>query len=119
MPLNAANTALIGERELKAMKPTAFLLNPARGPLVQEDALLQALREGWIAGAGLDTHFHYPMPPDHPLWRMPNVIMTPHISGSDKGTHFLDRMGEIVEHNVANFLAGRPLWNEIPTDELR
>ena len=74
----------------------------------------QTLSEGWIAGAALDTHFRYPMPPDHPLWRMPNVIMTPHISGSDKGPHFLDRMGEIVEHNVAAYLSGQTLWNEIP-----
>ncbi|HQY25788.1 MAG TPA: NAD(P)-dependent oxidoreductase [Thermoflexales bacterium] len=118
MPLNPANTGRIGARELRAMKPTAYLLNPARGPLVNEAALLRALSEGWIAGAALDTHFRYPMPADHPLWRMPNVIMTPHISGSDKGPHFLDRMGEIVEHNVAAYLEGRPLWNEIAPSEL-
>ncbi len=118
MPLNTANTGLLGERELRAMKPTAYLLNPARGPLVQEEALLRALNEKWIAGAALDTHFHYPMPPEHPLWQTPNVIMTPHISGSDKGPHFLDRMGEIMEHNIVNFIAGRPLWNEINPAEL-
>jgi len=118
MPLNAANTGIIGARELRAMKPSAFLLNPARGPLVQEEALLRALNGKWIAGAALDTHFHYPMPPGHPLWRMPNVIMTPHISGSDSGPHYFDRMGEIIEHNVTSFISGRPLWNEIPGTEL-
>lgn len=119
MPLNTANTGLLGECELRALKPTACLLNPARGPLVQEAALLRALTEQWIAGAALDTHFHYPMPPEHPLWRMPNVIMTPHISGSDKGPHFLDRMGEIIEHNLTSFMSGKPLWNVISADELR
>jgi phosphoglycerate dehydrogenase-like enzyme len=119
MPLSAANTGLIGERELRAMKPTAFLLNPARGPLVREEALLRALTERWIAGAALDTHYHYPMPPDHPLWRMPNAIMTPHIAGSDQGPHFLDRMGGIIEHNLNNFITGSPLWNEIPSIELQ
>ncbi len=118
MPLNAENRGIIGDRELRAMKPTAFLLNPARGPLVQEESLLRALNEKWIAGAALDTHFHYPMPQEHPLWGMPNVIMTPHVSGSDQGPHFLDRMGEILEHNLTNFIAGAPLWNEIAAEEL-
>lgn len=118
MPLTPANTGLLGERELRALKPTAFLLNPARGKLVQEAALLRALSEGWIAGAALDTHHHSPMPPDHPLWRFENVIMTPHISGSERGPHFLDRMWEIIVHNVECFLAGKPLWNELTAAEL-
>jgi phosphoglycerate dehydrogenase-like enzyme len=118
IPLTPENKGIVGERELRSMKPTAFLLNPARGPLVQEAALLAALREGWIAGAALDTHYYYPMPPEHPLWRMPNVIMTPHVSGSDSGPHFLDRMGDIVFHNVKQFLAGEPLWNELTPVEL-
>lgn len=118
MPLNAANTGLIGEPELRAMKPEAYLLNPARGPLVQEQALLRALNEKWIAGAALDTHYYYPMPPEHPLWHLPNVIMTPHISGTDKSPHFLGRMSEIVEHNITHFINGGPLWNEIATADL-
>jgi phosphoglycerate dehydrogenase-like enzyme len=118
MPLTPANTGLIGVRELKALKPTACILNPARGPLINEAALLQALREGWIAGAALDTHYYYPMPADHPLWRFPNVIMTPHISGSDLSPYFLDRIWEIFTHNVDSFLAGKPLWNELTTTEM-
>jgi phosphoglycerate dehydrogenase-like enzyme len=118
MPLTPATEGRIGEPELRAMKPSAFLLNPARGPLVQEQALLKALTEGWIAGAALDTHYYYPMPPDHPLWELPNVILTPHISGSDKGPHFATRMWEIVVHNVSQFLSGQPLWNELTADEL-
>ena len=118
IPLTPANCGLIGERELRAMKPSAFLLNPARGPLVEEAALLRALSEGWFAGAALDTHYYYPMPPDHPLWRLPNVIMTPHVSGSDKGPHFVSRMWEIAQHNIESFQAGRPLWNELTAAEL-
>jgi phosphoglycerate dehydrogenase-like enzyme len=108
---------LIGERELRAMKPTAFLLNPARGPIVQEEPLVRALREGWIAGAALDTHYYYPMPPEHPLWSMSNVIMTPHISGSDRGPHFVNRIWEIALHNIEAFQQGRPLWNELTPNE--
>ncbi len=119
MPQTAANTGIIGECELRLMKPTAFLLNPARGPLVQEAALIRALDERWIAGAALDTHHHYPMPPDHPLWRMPHVIMTPHISGSDKSPHFLDRVWDLAAQNIARLLAGEPLWNEIAAAELQ
>lgn len=119
LPQTPASTGLIGERELRAMKPTAFLLNPARGPIVQEEPLVQALREGWIAGAALDTHYYYPMPPDHPLWSMPGVIMTPHISGSDRGPHFLSRIWEIALHNIEAFQKGQRLWNELTPEELR
>ena len=89
------------------------MLNPARGPLIQEQALLRALREGWIAGAALDTHYHYPMPPDHPLWRMPNVIMTPHISGSSGSPLFLQRVWDIFVQNVARLLQDNPLSKQL------
>lgn len=118
MPLTPENRGLIDEAELRCLKPTAFLLNPARGPLIQESALLKALREAWFAGAALDTHYYYPMPADHPLWRFPNVILTPHISGSDLGPNFATRMSEILLHNVESYLAGRPLWNELTSAEL-
>lgn len=118
MPLTPQSKGLIGEPELRSLKPTGFVLNPSRGPLIQEVALLHALRENWIAGAALDTHYHYPMPPEHPLWQFPNVIMTPHISGSDLGPLFVERMLEITEHNVRQFLTGGPLWNELTLDEL-
>ena len=87
---------LIGEDELRALRRSAFLLNPARGPIVREEALLQALRRGWIAGAALDTHFAYQLPPDHPLRRFPNVILTPHVSGADKSRLFPRRIGELL-----------------------
>jgi phosphoglycerate dehydrogenase-like enzyme len=58
------------------------------------------------------------MPADHPLWRFPNVLMTPHISGSDFSPHFLDRMWDIFLHNVESILTGSPLWNELTPQEL-
>jgi len=79
---------------------------------------LRALREGWIAGAALDTHYCYPMPADHPLWRFPNVIMTPHISGAASNRHYLGRVWKIFVENVERYLAGRPLLNELTSSQL-
>ena len=95
MPLTQRSTGLVGEMEFRALPRTAFLLHPSRGPIVKEEALLSALRLGWIAGAALDTHFAYPLPADHPLWRFPNVIITPHVSGIDRSEAFPARMGEL------------------------
>src|SRR5204863_9472175 len=95
MPVTTKTEGIIGERELRSLPPHAFLLNPARGLLVQEAPLLRALQEGWFAGAAIDTHYHYPMPADHPLWAMPNVIMTPHVSGGGGAPHFLERLWDI------------------------
>ena len=118
LPLTKRTQGLIGERELQALPRTAYVLNPARGPIIQEHALLRALQEGWIAGAALDTHYHYPMPPDHPLWRYPNVIFTPHISGSSLSSHFPERIWEIFLNNVERYRNGRPLLNELTREEL-
>ncbi|HET8547220.1 MAG TPA: NAD(P)-dependent oxidoreductase [Bryobacteraceae bacterium] len=76
--LNDATRRLIGEAELRQMKPTAYLINTARGPIVQETALVRALRERWIAGAGLDVFEREPLPADSPLRALDNVILTPH-----------------------------------------
>jgi phosphoglycerate dehydrogenase-like enzyme len=118
LPLNPATRGIIGENELRALQPKTYLLNPARGPLIQEKALIRALEEKWIAGAALDTHFYYPMPPDHPLWRMPNVIMTPHISGSSRSPFFLPRVWDLFNQNVRRFLQGQPLLNELSSQQL-
>jgi phosphoglycerate dehydrogenase-like enzyme len=118
MPLTKANEGIVGEPELRSLRPTAYVLNPARGPLIREEALLRALREGWIAGAALDTHYHYPMPPEHPLWKMPNVIMTPHISGSSGSPFFLQRVWDIFVQNVERLQRGQPLLNELAPGEL-
>lgn len=119
LPRTQATDGMVGEHELRALPRHAFVLNPARGPIIQEQALLRALGERWIAGAALDTHYHYPMPADHPLWRLPNVIMTPHISGADKSALFPDRLGELFLANVQRYLAGEPLWNVVTPKEWR
>ncbi len=117
LPHTKESEGMIGEAELKTLPRTAFILNPARGPIIQEKALVQALREGWIAGAALDTHFAYPLPADHPLWQFPNVILTPHISGADKSPNFPDRIADLFIQNVTCYLEGRPLLNEITAKE--
>lgn len=118
MPLTKQTEGLIGERELQALPRHAFLLNPARGAIVQEQALLRALREGWIAGAAIDTHYKYPMPPEHPLWKFPNVIFSPHISGSSLSPHFRTRLWDIFAQNVRRLDAGQPLLNVITPAQL-
>ena len=78
------NDQQIGARELARMKPTAYLINTARGRLVDEDALVAALRSGQIAGAGLDVFRYEPLPPDHPFFALagPRLILTPHVAGA-------------------------------------
>lgn len=119
IPQTPSTIGLIGEEDLQALPRYACLLNPARGPLIREDALLKALREKWIAGAALDAHYHYPMPPDHPLWHTPNVIMTPHISGSGETQNYLPRAWDIFTQNLKRFRAGEPLLNELSREQLR
>ncbi len=118
LPLTKTTEGLIGERELQALPRRAYVLNPARGPIIREEALLRALREGWIAGAALDTHYKYPMPPEHPLWRFPNVIFTPHISGSSLSPRFSERLWDIFQLNVARYERGEPLLNELTPAQL-
>lgn len=118
MPLTKATEGLIGERELAALRPTAFVLNPARGPIIREAALMAALRENRIAGAALDTHWHYPLPPEHPLWGLPNVILTPHISGSNRSPSFLPRLWDLFTQNLGRFTRCEPLLNELTPAQL-
>jgi phosphoglycerate dehydrogenase-like enzyme len=102
---------LIGERELRAMKPTAYLINIARGPVIDEAALTRALQEGWIAGAGLDVFEKEPLPQGSELWTLPNVIITPHVAGimSDYNARAI----EVFCENLRRYLAGQPLINVI------
>ncbi|MCK4263069.1 MAG: dehydrogenase [Dehalococcoidia bacterium] len=95
-PLNEGTRHLLGEKELASMKETAFLINTARGPIVDEGALIRALREGWIRGAGIDAFEQEPTQPENPLLKMDNVIVTPHALGwTDQ--MFIGQMDEIVE----------------------
>ena len=103
---------LIGASELALMKPTAFLVNIARGYVVDNFALADALRQGVIAGAGLDVTEPEPLPPGHPLWTAPNLIITPHMAGSG-GMVVAERLAEIIGDNLARRLKGEPLLHQI------
>ncbi len=119
VPLSAQTRGTIGARELAALPESASILNPARGLLIDEQALLTVLRERRIKAAAIDTHYRYPLPPEHELWSMDNVILTPHISGSSLNPHFLERTWEIFALNMQRFVAGEPLINEVDPADLR
>ncbi|MDB6094858.1 MAG: hypothetical protein JWM32_2420 [Verrucomicrobia bacterium] len=118
LPLTPATRGLIGERELRMLKPSAVLINCARAAIVEETAYVRSLSEGWIRGSSLDVHYAYPLPPEHPLWALPNIMMSPHISGAAAGTHFLSRTYTIFVQNLERYLAGRPLLNELSARQL-
>ncbi len=106
-PLTPETRGLIGAAELRRMKPTAILINTARGAVIQQEALLQALREGWIAGAGLDVTDPEPLPPDHPLVALPNCVITPHIASASVRAR--TEMAIIAARNLLAGLQGDPL----------
>jgi phosphoglycerate dehydrogenase-like enzyme len=109
VPLTAETEKLIGEAELRSMRPNAYLVNVARGRVIDEDKLIRALKEGWIAGAGLDVTREEPLPADSPLYSMPNVILTPHISGIS--VHYDKRLTSLFADNLRRYRAGEPLLN--------
>jgi glyoxylate reductase len=107
--LNAETLHILNARRLGLLKPTACLINVARGPLVDEEALYQGLAEGRLGGAGLDVFASEPVDPNNPLLRLPNVIATPHISGTTDGTS--RRRAECVATNVNRIAQGlEPLY---------
>jgi phosphoglycerate dehydrogenase-like enzyme len=118
IPHTRATDGLIGERELRSLRQSAFLLNPSRGAIVQEAALIRALKEGWIAGAALDAHHVEPLPAISRLWQLPNVILTPHVSGSDRAALFPARMAELFLQNLGRLSMGQPLLNRLTPAEL-
>jgi len=105
LPLNASTRGLIGRRELALMKPGAILVNTARGALVDEPALAEALREERLGGAGLDVFSREPLPAEDPLMSLPNVVLTPHAAASTEAS--LRRMGKQVAEQVIDVLADR------------
>lgn len=109
VPLTAETEGLIGEAELRLMKPNTYLVNIARGRVVDEAALIRALQEQWIAGAGLDVTEQEPLPPDSPLYTMQNVILTPHISGVS--LQYDQRLTALFADNLRRYRTGEPLLN--------
>jgi phosphoglycerate dehydrogenase-like enzyme len=111
VPRTKETEKMIGEKELKLMKNSAYLINIARGDVVDEDALVRALKEGWIRGACLDVFREEPLPSTSPLWEMNNVIITPHVAGSTP--HYWDRAVEIFVKNLRRYLRGDELINQV------
>jgi phosphoglycerate dehydrogenase-like enzyme len=113
-PATAATRQLIGAAELDAMREDAWLVNVARGSLVDTDALVAALARGAIAGAALDVTDPEPLPDGHPLWTEPRALITPHIA--NPASSFRHYLAEHVRDNVARFAAGEPLLSAIDPD---
>jgi phosphoglycerate dehydrogenase-like enzyme len=111
VPLTKQTEGMIGARELEAFKPDAYLVNVARGKVVDTEALLEALEDGRLAGACLDVTDPEPLPPGHPLWTMPNVVITPHMSGRSELT--AQRWRAVYLENLRRFGAGEPLLNVV------
>ncbi|MBI2206883.1 MAG: D-2-hydroxyacid dehydrogenase [Candidatus Rokubacteria bacterium] len=105
VPLTAETRGLIDAGALAAMRPSAWLINVARGPIVDETALIRALSEGRLGGAVLDVFSNEPLPANHPLWGMTNVVVTPHVSGPSTP----DEIAPVFNDNLARYLSGRRL----------
>jgi phosphoglycerate dehydrogenase-like enzyme len=110
-PYTPATAGMLGEAEFRAMRPSAYYICISRGGIAQDDALLRALREGWIAGAGLDAHASEPLPPDSPFWDAPNTFITPHNAASTENSR--QRGLAIFIDNLRRFVAGEPLRNVV------
>ena len=111
VPLTEQTYHLINRDTLKLMKPTAYLLNVARGEVVDTDALVEALQNKTIAAAGLDTVYPEPLPKDHPLWSMENVFITPHRANASPTTNRF--RFKFYHENLKRYLAGEPLKNQV------
>jgi phosphoglycerate dehydrogenase-like enzyme len=111
VPLTPQTRNLLGAPELAALKPTAYLVDIGRGGVIDQNALLTALREHKIAGAALDVFPEEPLPADNPLWKLPNVILSPHIAGYSNA--YDKRAIALFSENLTRYLAGLPLYNQI------
>ena len=111
VPLTADTKGMLNDAAFKAMKPGAVLINISRGQVVDTDALLAALNDGRLAGACLDVTDPEPLPPDHPLWNLPNVIITPHVAADAPVTD--ERRWALLRENMRRFSAGEPLLNVV------
>lgn len=111
LPLTPATRGLLGRREIALLPPGAFIVNVGRGGLIDEASLIEALRHGRLGGAGLDVFEEEPLPPGSSLWTLPNVIMTPHVSGDFPG--YLDTIVPLFCDNLRRYLAGAPLHNVV------
>jgi phosphoglycerate dehydrogenase-like enzyme len=111
VPLTQETKGMIGERELRAMRSTAYIVNIGRGATIEQDALIRALQDGWIAGAGLDVFTPEPLPQDSPLWEMENVIITGHYAGMTP--EYDNRALAILLDNLHRYRTGKPMINVV------
>ena len=105
---------MVGESEIRRMKRGSYVLNAGRGGIVDEDALVKALRDGHLAGAALDVFAREPLPPDSPLWREPRLLMTAHVAGNS--LLYEERAVELFLDNLRRYLDGRDLLNVYDPD---
>jgi phosphoglycerate dehydrogenase-like enzyme len=108
-PVTPVTTGIMNAERLKRMKPDAYLINVARGPLIDEPALIDALKSRQIAGAALDVFTEEPLPADSPLWSVDNLLITPHSAAVTE--KLWERHYELIVKNMNRFLAGKPLLN--------
>lgn len=118
VPATGTTTGYLDAGALAELPPHAVLLNPARAQVVDEHALIDALRSGTLGGAALDDHYRQPMPADDPFWDLPNTIVSAHVSGSTASTYYLPRIWDLFNQNVRRHLDGGPLLNVIATADL-
>jgi D-2-hydroxyacid dehydrogenase (NADP+) len=111
LPLTPESREMIGEAELRAMKPNAVIVNIGRGAIIDESALVRALKEGWIAGAALDVFQQEPLSGESELWGLDSVIVTPHISGGTP--RYMERAVVLFCDNLRRYVAGEPLRNVV------
>ena len=111
LPKTPATENMIAAQEISAMKPTAFLVDVSRGGIVDHNALIPALKEHKIAGAAFDVYPGEPLPPDSPLWKLPNVLLTPHISGNT--ANYNERAMALFAENLLRYINDQPLYNLI------
>jgi phosphoglycerate dehydrogenase-like enzyme len=113
--LTPETRGLIGKAELQAMKPDAFLINVARGSVVVENDLVEALTNGTIAGAALDVFEKEPLPPESPLWKMENVLITPHNAGIRPD--YFEAVAKLFCDNLERYLFGQPMFNVVDREQ--
>ncbi|MEE8370037.1 MAG: D-2-hydroxyacid dehydrogenase [Dehalococcoidia bacterium] len=114
VPLTPESRGMIGERELRSMRPSAVIINIARGAIIDEAALVRALKESWLAGAALDVFEQEPLPAESELWGLENVIVTPHVSGGTP--RYMELAMGVFSENLRRYLAGEPLRNVVDVE---
>ena len=116
LPLTPATRGLVGKQELEALPSHAYVLNVGRGPVLDEAALIDSLQMGRLAGAALDVFDLEPLPVENPLWRLPNVLVMPHIASWTKLQSY--RAAEVLIENLSRYLKGEPLINVIDKNSM-